>query len=191
MSNEIASILKELRRDHRNMAMLLDLIERESNRIFDDGTPDFELLHDVMLYMTVYPDAVHHPKEDRLYAEMKAVRPDLTAGFQRITVDHRLIADQGRKLRDDLAAIEAGNAVSRRTLVAEALRYVNGLRSHMQWEELDLFRRCSEMAADGHRFVIHSDLFDARDPLFGRKVDKSYDRLLERIRSAKDECTTD
>ncbi|MDZ7768416.1 MAG: hemerythrin domain-containing protein [Woeseiaceae bacterium] len=89
MSNDIAVLLDELHQDHRNMAFLLELLERESNRLLDDGNPDFELMHDIMQYMTGYPDAVHHPKEDRLYAEIKEVRPELTAGFQRISHDHR------------------------------------------------------------------------------------------------------
>ena len=85
MSNDVLEILAELRQDHKNMALLLNLLERESNRIYEGDDPDFDVLHDVMQYMTVYPDAVHHPKEDRLYAEVRSVRPDLASGFDRIT----------------------------------------------------------------------------------------------------------
>ena len=65
-----AKVLAELREDHKNMALMLNLLERESNRIYEGEEPDYELLQDIMHYMTVYPDAVHHPKEDRLYAEL-------------------------------------------------------------------------------------------------------------------------
>jgi len=181
MSNDIRQILSELRQDHRNMTLLLNMIEQESNHIYEGGDSDFEVIIDVMHYMTVYPDAVHHPKEDRLYAELKAVRPDLSAGFDRITLDHRAISESGLRLRDELDAIGAGSFVRRKSLVAGALRYVNSLRSHMQWEELDLFRRCEEMAATGHVMIIDSNLVSTSDPVFGEKCGSEFERLLKSI----------
>ena len=108
MDKNAAKVLAELREDHRNMALMLNILERQSNRIYEGEEPDYELLQDIMHYMTVYPDAVHHPKEDRIYAELKAVRPDLSTGFERITMDHRHIAELSVRLRDDIAAINSG-----------------------------------------------------------------------------------
>jgi len=181
MSNAVSKLLEELRQDHRNMAKMLILLERESNLIYDDVNPDYEILHDIMHYMTVYPDAVHHPKEDRIYAELKVVRPDLASGFARITVDHRDIAEQGMKLRDELASIEAGSMVLRKKVVADALRYVNMLRSHMQWEELDLFHRVEEMIAEGHDFLDESLFRQSIDPVFGAEVEQQFGKLYESI----------
>ena len=73
MDKNVANVLTEFRQDHKNMGLMLNLLEQESNRLYDGDDPIFELLHDIMHYMTVYPDAVHHPKEDRIYAELKAV----------------------------------------------------------------------------------------------------------------------
>ena len=181
MSNDVNKILGELREDHRNMAMLLDLIERESNLIYEGEEPDFDLVYDIMHYMTVYPDAVHHPKEDQLYAELKSIRPDLSAGFERITLDHRSISESGLKLREQLGAISAGSFVRRKTIVGNALRYVNQLRSHMQWEELDLFKRCDEMVSDGHEFIIESTVVRMSDPLFGGGSHDQFKHLLKSI----------
>lgn len=184
MSNAITVLLGELHQDHRNMALLLELLEQESNRLVDDDNPDFDFMHDIMLYMTGYPDAVHHPREDRLYAELKEVRPKLTAGFQRIARDHREIGVQSRKMRDQLALIQSGNFVDRQSIAANLLRYIHSLRNHMQWEELDLFQRCQMMVADGHRFLEHSDKAECGDPLFGRQVEATFERLLRQILSS-------
>jgi len=181
MSNDIKRILDELRQDHRNMTLLLNMLEREANHIYEGGDSDFEVIRDVMHYMTVYPDAVHHPKEDRLYAELKAARPDLAAGFDRITRDHRNICENGVKLRDELDSINAGSFIRRKTLVGDALRYVNELRNHMQWEELDLFRRCDEMAAEGHVIIIDANLISSGDPVFGKQNRSEFTRLLKSI----------
>jgi hemerythrin-like domain-containing protein len=182
MEKNAAKVLAELREDHRNMALMINLLERESNRIYEGEEPDYELLQDIMHYMTVYPDAVHHPKEDRLYAELKAVRPDLSTGFERITMDHRHIAELSLKLRDDIASINAGSPVRRKAVVADALRYVNTLRGHMQWEELDLFRRVDEMIRMGHDVIESENLVHASDPVFGPEVEENFGRLVKCVR---------
>ncbi len=185
MSNDLKCILEELRQDHRNIAMMLDLLERETSRFYDGGEPDYELLHDIMQYMTVYPDTVHHPKEDRIYAELKAVRPDLSVGFARITVDHRSIAEQGIMLRDEFASIDSGTMVRRKTIVGDALRYVNMLRSHMQWEELDLFHRIEEMIAEGHTIFDEANSAQIADPVFGAEVEQQFGRLVQSIEQSQ------
>lgn len=182
MNKNVAGVLSELRQDHKNMSLLLNLLERESNRLFDGEETDFDLLHDIMTYMTVYPDTVHHPKEDRVYAELKAVRPDLTAGFDRITVDHRNIAELGLRLRDDIASVQADSVIPKNAVVADALRYVNTLRGHMQWEELDLFRRVEEMIAEGHELIEAATFLQTPDPVFGPEIEAKFARLFETVR---------
>lgn len=183
MDKNAAIVLAELRQDHQNMALMLNLLEKEANLIYADGDPDFELLADIMHYMTVYPDAVHHPKEDRLYAELKVVRPDLSAGFERISVDHRHIAELSVSLRDEISSINSGTFIRRNTVVANALRYVNTLRGHMQWEELDLFRRVEEMIREGHKLIDAANFSqDLDDPVFGPEVKQNFERLLDNIR---------
>ena len=182
MDNNVANVLAELRQDHKNMGMMLSLLETESNRLFDGEDTDFELLHDVMLYMSVYPDAVHHPKEDRIYAELKVVRPDLSVGFDRITVDHRNIAELGFKLRNDIASVKSDGIVPKNTVVADALRYVNTLRGHMQWEELDLFRRVEEMVAEGHELIEAATFLQSSDPVFGPEVEDKFSRLFDSVK---------
>jgi len=164
------------------MSLMLNLLERESNRLFDGEQTDFELMHDIMHYMTVYPDAVHHPKEDRIYAELKAVRPDLASGFERISVDHRSIAAQSMMLRNDIAALDAGSVINRKSVVADALRYVNTLRGHMQWEELELFRRVEEMVREGHELIEAATVLQSADPVFGPEVEESFARLFAAVK---------
>lgn len=181
MSNILANLLAELRNDHKNMSLMLDLLEGESNRLYDGQDGDYELMADVMRYMTVYPDAIHHPKEDRVYAELKAARPDLSAGFERIVHDHRELAVLGTKLKTDVEAIMSGTALRRNVIVADALRYVKRLRDHMRWEERDLFIRVEEMVHDGHQSIVDSQLHDKADPVFGPEVEERFGKLFDSI----------
>lgn len=184
MSDSISDILAELRQDHRNMAALLNILEREADRVYDEATADFELVADIMHYMTVYPDAVHHPKEDRLYAELKAARPDLSVGMARVTSEHRTIAEQSLELRSLVERVTSGDMTPRKLVVSGAVRYIDTLRRHMHWEEKDLFRRIDRMVADGHATIAKSQLIQAPDPLFGSEVDNRFDRLLASINQA-------
>jgi hemerythrin-like domain-containing protein len=179
MDKNVSTVLSELSQDHRNMSLMLNLLELESNHLFDGEETDFELMQDIMHYMTVYPDAVHHPKEDRIYAEVKAVRPDLAAGFDRIVVDHRHIASLGVALRNDVAMVNAGGFVEKKLVVADALRYVNVLRGHIQWEELDLFRRVREMIAEGHDLLETATFSQESDPVFGPEIEANFSRLFD------------
>ena len=48
METNARTIIAELREDHKNMALMINLLERESNRIYDGHGPDFEMLQDIM-----------------------------------------------------------------------------------------------------------------------------------------------
>jgi hemerythrin-like domain-containing protein len=179
MTYKAAELLAELRQDHRNMATLLNLLQQEIDRIGSpDESPDFGLMHDIMRYMTVYPDATHHPKEDLIYAGMQARQPDLAEGLEKVEVDHRDIAELGMRLRDDIEAVVAGTVVAHERVIGDAQKYVHQLREHMAWEETDLFRRADEM---GEGLELDTSHLDAADPIFGLQRDESFGSLSQTV----------
>ena len=183
MTIHLADILNDLRDDHRNMAILLDLLERNTVRIQAGEKPDYELIHDIMRYLTTYSDAVHHPKEDVLYAALERQRPDQVAGLENVGPEHRELAALGEALRNDIEAIESGAAVTRRQVVDDATDYIEHLRRHMAWEETDLFQRADAMIeADEAMFVDLAQL-NYLDPVFGPEREHTFANLLQNIRA--------
>lgn len=179
MTLEATKLLAELRQDHRNMAILLDLLQQEIDRIDrPDESPDFELLHDIMRYMTVYPDTMHHPKEDLIYAGMQAIQPELAEGLEQVEVDHKDIAELGKRLRDDVEAIVAGTIEARERVIGDAQKYVHRLREHMTWEEEDLFPRADGM---GDGLKLDTSHLDAADPVFGVQRDATFGSLSQTV----------
>ena len=161
------------------MAILLNLLQKEIDRIdHPDAAPDFELLHDIMRYMTVYPDTTHHPREDVIYAGMLARQPELAEGLGDVEVDHREIAGLGKRLREDVAAVVAGTALARDRVIDDAQQYVHRLRKHMDWEEEDLFPRAEAMADSLELDVSH---LGASDPVFGQQGDTSFAGLTQTV----------
>ena len=178
----LADLLADLREDHSNMETMLDLLERDLERIRHSEKPDYELVHDIMRYMTVYSDAAHHPKEDLLYATMKAEDPSLAAGLEKIEPEHRELAILGETLRNDVEAIASGATVTRFRLVADMTDYVERLREHMSWEEGDLFQRADALvAAESAMFVSISHL-NKLDPVFGSEREHSFANFLQNIK---------
>lgn len=183
MSSETRQLMQELRKDHRNMALVLNILDGIASSAKAGEDPDFELIDEIMRYMTVYPDAVHHPKEDVVYAELKKSRPDLAVDLEDVPADHREIAELGSRLRDDVEAIIAGAAVRRENFVKDTSEYVRHLRNHMQWEEEDLFKRVDEMIGEeGQAFDVEK-YQHIRDPVFELEIESVFGRLTASLKS--------
>ena len=185
MRIKIARILDELREDHRNLSQLLDLLESECKDVPTDGEPDMELLLDIMHYMTIYPDAIHHPREDLVYAAMREHCAELAEGLESIPGDHREIAELGATLRKDIEAIISGAAVTRQHLIEDLVNYVGHLRRHIEWEEADLFPRADTLAKDAETAMIDVSPHMGEDPVFGATTAGSFSNLLANLRRAQ------
>jgi hemerythrin-like domain-containing protein len=184
MTHLVAKILDELREDHRNIALMLNLLEYEVKRIHDGEEPDFELLHDILSYLTVYSDAVHHPKEDLIYGKLWSRGADMSFGLERVEEDHRHLASLGQVLRRDFEAIVAGAAVTRDRVIADTFAYADRLRNHMRWEEDDLFIRADKLAAESATVSIDASHLTTDDPVFGQAPEALFDNLLRSIKKA-------
>ena len=183
MRIDTRQLLDELREDHRNMALVLNVLDNIIASARSGENPDFELVDEIMRYMTVYPDAVHHPKEDVIYSELKTSRPDLVGDLDDVPADHRAIAELGTKLRDDVEAIIAGAAVRREHFVEDASEYVRRLREHIRWEEEDLFKRVEGMIKEDTVTVDVDQFHHIKDPVFELEVESAFRRLLVSLKS--------
>ena len=181
MPSEARMMMKDLREDHRNMSIILNLLEDAVEQASKGDDPDFELVDEIMRYMTVYPDAVHHPKEDVVYGQLRDRRPDLADGLEDVPGDHRDIATLGSALRDEVEAINAGAAVRRDKFIDDASHYVTRLRKHMFWEESDLFERVDKMLDDDPQEVDVDALEHIKDPVFELEVEAGFRRLLDTL----------
>jgi hemerythrin-like domain-containing protein len=181
MKKSVDQLMSSLRGDHRNMSLVLDLLEAEIDRLAASGEPDYDLVRDIMLYLTEYPDVVHHPKEDIVYRHLKSLRSESHAELQRVETDHQYLEESGRKLRNSIEAISIGANLGRDELIEQFRRYVEQLREHMYWEEVDLFSLADELQhyGDWSEVLIKND--EISDPLFGSRVERKYRRLLDKI----------
>lgn len=181
MKNTVARTMNELRADHRNMVMLLDLLDAESASLAAGNEPDYDLVYDIMIYMTEYPDAVHHPKEDLIYRHIRSSHPDIDDSLQQIEADHKALSLASSEIRRDIDSIADDGPVDRMAL-AEALRkYSSDLRKHMYWEEKNLFELADSMQDDEEWATLLASHAAASDPLFGNHVKRRFNKLFNSI----------
>mgnify|MGYP001545787617 CR=1 FL=1 len=184
MQADLADLMRELREDHRNMGIVLNLLDDVTDKIRGEDDSVLELLAEIMHYMTVYPDAVHHPKEDVAYAQLREHRPDLAEGLEDVPGDHAELAELGLRLKSDIDAIESGTAVRREQLVEDAAGSVTRLRDHMAWEASDLFQRIDRMLESKAHPVDLSHFESAYDPVFSESSAAGFQRLMESLKAA-------
>jgi len=181
MKNSIEKTMNELRTDHRNMVQLLDLLDAETVRLASCDEPDYDLIYDIMTYMSEYPDAVHHPKEDMIYRHVKANYPDIDESLSHIEVDHKALGEASSELRRDIDAIGADSVVSRESLAASLRKYSEHLRKHMYWEEKNLFELADALHDDESWTALLKSYDQANDPLFGSQVERRFQKLFNGI----------
>lgn len=181
MKNTIQKTMNELRTDHRNMVQLLDLLDAETVRLADADEPDYDLVYDIMTYMSEYPDAVHHPKEDMIYRHLRTNHDDIEESLRHIETDHKALGMASHEIRRDIDAIAADGVVSREALAASLRKYSEDLRKHMYWEEKDLFELADTMDDDESWAELLKSYDEASDPLFGNQTERRFQKLFNGI----------
>lgn len=163
------------------MVMLLDLLDAESASLAAGNEMDYDLVYDIMTYMTEYPDAVHHPKEDLIYRHIRSSHPDIDDSLRQIEADHKALSLASSEIRRDIDSVAGDGPVDRMAL-AEALRkYSRDLRKHMYWEEKDLFELADSMQDDEEWATLLASHTAASDPLFGNHVKRRFNKLFNSI----------
>jgi hemerythrin-like domain-containing protein len=167
--------------EHANFSRLLDLVDAQIALFHRGERPDYELMLDVMHYMTHYPDRFHHPRED-LACQVLAERD---AGFRDAVGDlahqHVRIADTGTRLVKDLDAIVDGAFMPRAAVESDAEAYTRTLRQHMRREEEVIFPALDRTLAAADWARVGARIHPGADPVFGESVDGRYAALHKRI----------
>jgi hemerythrin-like domain-containing protein len=169
-----------LHNEHRYMALLLDTLEERMKGEGPIPAADYFLIHDIVHYMHAYPDAVHHPTEDLMFAKLVSRDPSTTAAVGALQRDHEKLTGSTDKILRLLRTAEFEQSVA----AADAVRnsctgYIGRLREHIEKEELELFPKAIASLTVNDWKAIDTRLQAMDDPLFGRTVDSRFRPLFE------------
>ena len=180
----MADLIQKLQRDHSHMARLLKVLEEELDTAADSDPPDFQRMQLVMKYMTRYPDEVHHPREDVLFARLLEKAPAVGATISTLCAEHRVLAVKGRELCSVLDAAATEHVIRRDALESPGREYIATLYRHMRFEETEIFSVARARLGTEDWLVIESSVDEQRDPIFGDSVESEYRDLYAYIFSS-------
>jgi hemerythrin-like domain-containing protein len=167
--------------DHTNFGRLLAMLERELETVGGNGTPDYQLMLDILYYIEHYSDALHHPKEDLVFArvgERNADVRELVAALSRQHVDLR---EMNETLQRELEDVVNGSIVSREHITALGQAYIGAFREHMRTEESRILPLADLVLTGRDWDEVDTTMANFDDPLFGHHVQERYAALRQHI----------
>jgi hemerythrin-like domain-containing protein len=167
--------------EHVNFARLLNLLETELELFHSGESPNYELMLDIMFYMTHYPDVLHHPKEDLAFARIKEREVSARPIVDELTEQHARLKKGGDALVDALGDIVNGSIASRERVEASGRDYVADFRSHMQREEAVVLPLAAKLLRDKDWAAIEDAIRHIDDPLFDKNGEERYAALRRQI----------
>ena len=167
--------------EHVNFVTLLDLFEAELDRFSRGKAPDYELMLDIMFYMTHYPDVLHHPKEDLAFARIASRHPAVRSLVDGLGREHAVLKREGDALVIALDDIVNGAITSRHHVEAPGRTYISTFRRHIDAEEAHILPLAAGLLDRDDWAAIDGALQKLDDPLFGKPRDERYAALRRRI----------
>lgn len=136
----MAELMHALRREHLDMAVLLDLMDRQIAQFQRGAAPDFDLVRGIIGYFLTYPDLYHHPKEDLIAERLRQRSPEQSATLDALMNGHQDLAYLTRRFAT--AAVEQmvrPGGEPREWFSGLARDFVDSNRRHMAIEEEHFF----------------------------------------------------
>jgi hemerythrin-like domain-containing protein len=176
----IPRVLRCLFEEHRHLAALVHVLNEKAGKEQPLRTSDYYLIRDIVGYMHDYPDAVHHPTENRLFSLLLERAPSKKKGVDRLMDDHRDVAEETRQLLELLDRAIENPGDSNEQAVRRACReFAAHQTAHMQFENRKMFPAAMEHLTADDFSQIEADFAAANDPLFGELVGKQHRLLYE------------
>jgi hemerythrin-like domain-containing protein len=177
MSNSIALWQGE----HVNFAAVLVLLEDHLDLFHQGKNPDYEMMLDIMFYMTHYPDVLHHPREDLAFARILELDINSRPIVDDLTEQHARLKAFGEALVRSLENVVNGSITSRDSVEVPGRAYIAEFRNHMLKEETAILPLASKLLSEADWAAIGAAVRHIDDPLFGPKGEERYASLREQI----------
>ncbi len=175
--------IETIKTEHRNLDRVLAALEDSVAGLAAAGTkPDLDLLYSTLYYIRVFPDKLHHPKEEEcLFKALRRRKPDSAALLDELEKQHveggRLITELERALKDYDRNYPDGLAVHQEATQT----YVDAQREHIAKEDREVLPLARKYLKKEDWGDISRAFARNSDPMFGDNLDVGFRALFERI----------
>ena len=181
-------IIERLCREHRNIEMLLAVLEHELE-VFDRGDrPDYEVIRAIISYFEVYPEVYHHPQEDVVFAKLKIRDPAAAAKVGNLALEHQKGADRLRRVAQAVDSVLADREIPRQNVDNIVRDFIEYQRRHIMMEDRDFFPAALNALGPSDWTEIASALTSHEDPLFSEAAEETFDSVRAHILQLEQEA---
>ncbi|TFH08082.1 MAG: hypothetical protein E4H07_08230 [Nitrosomonadales bacterium] len=180
MPNEIF----KLRKEHVNFKKMLNLLEAQLDLLHRGEEPNYQIMADILYYMTQYSDVSHHPREEAIFSLLVERDPNRKQDVAEITRQHHTIAEAGTSFHKKLENIINGESeiMQLQEIEVPGRFYVTILRAHIEKEEQSLFVMADKLLSEDDWKGIKTDTRLSRsDPIFGQDVEERFLFLCDQL----------
>jgi len=179
--------MKTLRNEHRSIAYLLDLLERQIDLIEKTGNPDLPLIMEVVDYFRSFPDMYHHPKEDLVLRRLRERATGFDEDFFRLDDDHEHLSDELHIFSKTISALLTDpSPMTRSTFILTARSFIQREREHMAMEDRFFFPAAERWLTDEDWIEIDKIVGQFPDPMAAPDAGQRFIRLNKHLESWRD-----
>jgi len=175
--------LRIVREEHERLAAVVHGMRYLLRAVEEKGgQPDLKVFRAMLLYISEYPERLHHPKEDLyLFTPLRRHTAQYDATLGELEAQHAQGEALVRTLEHLLARYEFGGAAEFAPFREQVGRYADFYFSHMRLEEEVIFPALSEHLGE-EEWKQADRAFSANDdPLAGKELKQSFERLFTLI----------
>lgn len=130
--------MRTLREDHSRLSRVLREVDTQQSMLQSSPGSARPVLAEAMRYLLVYQHSIHHPREDQLFARVRAREPRLYRNMSRLIREHRTGYQQAERLAGELsrATLTQLRGKTGLRLATQLQQYIRHTREHMRREEV-------------------------------------------------------
>ncbi|TDO06856.1 MULTISPECIES: hemerythrin domain-containing protein [Halomonas] len=181
-------VLKQLRRDHANMARMLHVLQLKQKSLANGELPNFQLVREVIDYILDYQEGFTQPLEKVCTERLKQLDPSSVELTERLSHDYRALKARLRKLSDDLDMILMDAVVPMDRFAADLKSYLESHRAYLRDERELLFPLIRENFSDEDLDALAAVLPEGAQAQLER-LQEAYPELYAELRDAPQPLT--
>ena len=174
-------LLNELHQDHVNLGRVLRILEAQLDLLRSGENADIYVLGEIIDYVQSYPDLIHHPREDVIFAVYRERSQDHSALIDRLMEEHRTLIERTNVLRVTLDQWRFDSPVPRERISRLIEEYLRLQWDHLNLEEGSVYGLLGAGLDAGDWERIEAEMPQGSDPLFTDQMRRRYQNIYERV----------
>ncbi|OEF22608.1 hemerythrin domain-containing protein [Vibrio rumoiensis] len=164
-------------REHSYMVRLLVILDEKATQLQNDKEIDYQIVHDVIVYLQQHSQQTHHPKEDLIYhyyLEHYGKNSDIA----NLDNEHKLLDKVTLEFSELVEMVLQDSIVPKEVFIQQLHHFIHEQKRHLDFEEREILPKLKrDFSAKDWEAVESLWGEEVSDPLFGHDIEEEYLRL--------------